>query len=152
MFHFMCKASTAPVLHRNDYQQPTSKNTVFPFLTSIWLHNLKFCWKVEYFKLTMRVMSFSLYPGDMPSSPWTIKSQREQSVPPQHSRPDRNIEAPVFIPIAPSPITVGISRSAFKSVATGCHWENPLSTLWGDGVLPFSITPLFYLPPSALTR
>lgn len=88
----------------------------------------------------------------MPSSPQTIKSQREQSVPRRRSRPDRNIEAPVFIPIASSPITVGISRSAFKSVATGCHWENPLSTLWGDGVLPFSITPLFYLPPSALTR
>lgn len=62
------------------------------------------------------------------------------------------LRPPVFIPIASSPITVGISRSAFKSVATGCHWKNPLSTLWGDSVLPFSITPLFYLSPSALTR
>lgn len=53
---------------------------------------------------------------------------------------------------SPSPITVWAFPSVFKSGATGCHWENPLSTLRDDGFMAFSITPLFHPPLWAMTR
>lgn len=54
---------------------------------------------------------------------------------------------PVCASATLSPVTVWAFPSVFKSGATGCLWENPLSTLWDDGFMPFSITPLFH-PPS----